>query len=184
MDQKSDDSTDDESEPKKPEGKTNATVTTEGPGATFITTATVKTEVTQAAKATKHLEEPTKIEDKAEVEEEEEEGPLELECPPLGLESLRVKDVQLRASSFQRRGLGPHRGRLNIQSGVEDGDIYDGGWCAQYRDKNQWLEVDALRPTRFTGVILQGRNSIWRSVQVKGHTRLSGPWEMSFCREE
>ncbi|XP_042274282.1 probable carboxypeptidase X1 isoform X1 [Thunnus maccoyii] len=94
-------------------------------------------------------------------EEEEEEGPLEFECPPLGLESLRVKDTQLRASSYKRRGLGPHRGRLNIQSGIEDGDIYDGAWCAQYRDKNQWFEVDALRPTRFTGVILQGRNSIW-----------------------
>ncbi|XP_035506112.1 probable carboxypeptidase X1 isoform X3 [Scophthalmus maximus] len=97
-------------------------------------------------------------------EEEEEEGPLELECPPLGLESLKVKDHQLRASSYKRRGLGPHRGRLNIQSGIEDGDIYDGGWCAQHRDKNQWLEVDAQRPTRFTGVILQGRSSIWRSV--------------------
>ncbi|XP_005726638.1 probable carboxypeptidase X1 isoform X1 [Pundamilia nyererei] len=83
------------------------------------------------------------------------------QCPPLGLESLKVKDTQLRASSYKRRGLGPHRGRLNIQSGIEDGDIYDGAWCAQYRDKKQWLEVDARRLTRFTGVILQGRNSIW-----------------------
>ncbi|XP_062331810.1 probable carboxypeptidase X1 isoform X2 [Osmerus eperlanus] len=83
------------------------------------------------------------------------------QCPPLGLESLRVKDSQLRASSFQRRGLGPHRGRLNIQSGIADGDIYDGAWCAQYEDKKQWLEVDAKKPTLFTGVILQGRNSIW-----------------------
>ncbi|XP_056239106.1 probable carboxypeptidase X1 isoform X1 [Seriola aureovittata] len=94
-------------------------------------------------------------------EEGEEEGPLELECPPLGLESLKVKDNQLKASSYKRRGLGPHRGRLNIQSGIEDGDIYDGAWCAQYRDQNQWLEVDARQQTRFTGVILQGRSSIW-----------------------
>lgn len=113
------------------------------------------------------------------------------ECPPLGLESLKVKDNQLRASSYKRRGLGPHRGRLNIQvaavtlttslsfllcflcvyvcvlvsqSGTEDGDIYDGAWCAQHKDQQQWLEVDARRPTRFTGVILQGRSSIWRSV--------------------
>ncbi|XP_028816055.1 probable carboxypeptidase X1 isoform X2 [Denticeps clupeoides] len=89
------------------------------------------------------------------------EEPPELECPPLGMESLRVKDDQIRASSYQRRGLGPHRGRLNIQSGIEDGDIYDGAWCAQYKDKKQWLQVDAGKPTRFTGVILQGRNSIW-----------------------
>lgn len=53
-----------------------------------------------------------------------------------------------------------------LQSGVEDGDIYDGAWCARHRDKNQWLEVDARRLTRFTGVVLQGRNSIWRSVRV------------------
>ncbi|XP_023265313.1 probable carboxypeptidase X1 [Seriola lalandi dorsalis] len=83
------------------------------------------------------------------------------QCPPLGLESLKVKDNQLKASSYKRRGLGPHRGRLNIQSGIEDGDIYDGAWCAQYRDQNQWLEVDAQQQTRFTGVILQGRSSIW-----------------------
>ncbi|XP_028271885.1 probable carboxypeptidase X1 isoform X2 [Parambassis ranga] len=90
-----------------------------------------------------------------------EEGPVEFECPPLGLESLKVKDNQLRASSYKRRGLGPHRGRLNIQSGIEDGDIYDGAWCAQVKDKKQWLEVDARHLTRFTGVILQGRSSIW-----------------------
>lgn len=111
------------------------------------------------------------------------------ECPPLGLESLRVKDSQLRASSYKRRGLGPHRGRLNIQvptppvhapqvrslvkspvlslqSGVEDGDIYDGAWCARHRDTQQWLEIDALRLTGFTGVVLQGRSSIWRSASI------------------
>ncbi|XP_007442689.1 probable carboxypeptidase X1 [Python bivittatus] len=83
------------------------------------------------------------------------------QCPPLGLESLRVRDSQLRASSFKRDGLGPHRGRLNIQSGIHDGDLYDGGWCAGYDDKDQWLEIDARRLTRFTGVITQGLNSIW-----------------------
>ncbi|XP_070612931.1 probable carboxypeptidase X1 [Erythrolamprus reginae] len=83
------------------------------------------------------------------------------ECPPLGLESLRVRDSQLRASSSQRDGLGPHRGRFNIQSGIHDGDLYDGGWCAGYNNKDQWLEIDARRLTRFTGVITQGLNSIW-----------------------
>ncbi|XP_062991292.1 probable carboxypeptidase X1 [Elgaria multicarinata webbii] len=83
------------------------------------------------------------------------------QCPPLGLESLRVRDSQLRASSIKRDGLGPHRGRLNIQSGINDGDFFDGGWCAGYQDKKQWLEIDARRMTRFTGVITQGLNSIW-----------------------
>ncbi|XP_060758703.1 probable carboxypeptidase X1 [Neoarius graeffei] len=91
----------------------------------------------------------------------EEGEPTKLECPPLGLESLRVKDAQLQASSYKRRGLGPHRGRLNIQSGIEDGDIYDGAWCALQENKKQWLQVDTLRATRFMGVIIQGRSSIW-----------------------
>uniref|UniRef100_A0A8B9JAD2 Probable carboxypeptidase X1 n=1 Tax=Astyanax mexicanus TaxID=7994 RepID=A0A8B9JAD2_ASTMX len=45
--------------------------------------------------------------------------------------------------------------------GIEDGDEYDGAWCAGVKDQQQWLQLDALRPTLFTGVILQGRNSIW-----------------------
>ncbi|KAF5924868.1 hypothetical protein HPG69_008540 [Diceros bicornis minor] len=83
-------------------------------------------------------------------------------CPPLGLESLRVTDNQLEASSSQSFGLGPHRGRLNIQSGLEDGDLYDGAWCAEEQDAEPWFQVDATHPTRFSGVITQGRNSIWR----------------------
>lgn len=54
-----------------------------------------------------------------------------------------------------------------FQSGIEDGDLYDGAWCADYKDRHQWLEVDALHLTLFTGVILQGRNSIWRSGSIK-----------------
>lgn len=53
-----------------------------------------------------------------------------------------------------------------FQSGIEDGDLYDGAWCAEYKDRHQWLEVDALHLTLFTGVILQGRNSIWRSGSI------------------
>nr|XP_004661522.1 probable carboxypeptidase X1 isoform X2 [Jaculus jaculus] len=86
----------------------------------------------------------------------------ELGCPPLGLESLRVSDSQLKASSSQSFGLGPHRGRLNIQSGLEDGDLYDGAWCAEQQDTEPWLEVDAKIPVRFSGIVTQGRNSVWR----------------------
>ncbi|KAM9378008.1 putative carboxypeptidase X1 [Phaethornis superciliosus] len=88
-------------------------------------------------------------------------APRDSPCPPLGLESLRVQDSQLRASSHQRYGLGAHRGRLNIQSGLYDGDLYDGGWCAGQEDTEQWLEVDAGGITNFTGVVTQGLNSIW-----------------------
>ncbi|XP_069832366.1 probable carboxypeptidase X1 isoform X2 [Dendropsophus ebraccatus] len=91
------------------------------------------------------------------------------ECPPLGLESLRVSDQQLRASSIKRYGLGSHRGRLNIQSGIYDDDFFDGAWCAGEENKNQWLEVDARRLTRFTGVITQGKNSIWTDDWVTSY---------------
>uniref|UniRef100_A0A8B9SFS6 Carboxypeptidase X, M14 family member 1 n=1 Tax=Apteryx owenii TaxID=8824 RepID=A0A8B9SFS6_APTOW len=103
-------------------------------------------------------------------------------CPPLGLESLRVLDSQLRSSSDKRYGLGAHRGRLNIQSGLYDGDFYDGGWCAGHEDKEQWLEIDARRLTNFTGVITQGLNSIWTydwvtsyKVQVSNDSRAWQP---------
>ncbi|GAB0187868.1 probable carboxypeptidase X1 [Grus japonensis] len=109
-------------------------------------------------------------------------APQEPQCPPLGLESLRVLDSQLRASSDKRYGLGAHRGRLNIQSGLYDGDFYDGGWCAGQEDTEQWLEVDARQLTNFTGVITQGLNSIWTydwvtsyKVQVSNDTRTWHP---------
>ncbi|KAM4049765.1 putative carboxypeptidase X1 isoform 2-T2 [Anomaloglossus baeobatrachus] len=91
------------------------------------------------------------------------------ECPPLGLESLRVSDHQLRASSIKRYGLGSHRGRLNIQSGIYDDDFFDGAWCAGEKSRNEWLEVDARRLTRFTGVITQGKNSIWTDDWVTSY---------------
>ena len=37
------------------------------------------------------------------------------ECPPMGLETLKIDDFQLHASTTKRYGLGAHRGRLNIQ---------------------------------------------------------------------
>ncbi|XP_036295249.1 inactive carboxypeptidase-like protein X2 [Pipistrellus kuhlii] len=90
-------------------------------------------------------------------------------CPPLGLESLKVTDFQLHASTAKRYGLGAHRGRLNIQAGVSENDFYDGAWCAGRNDAHQWIEVDARRLTRFTGVITQGRNSLWLSDWVTSY---------------
>ncbi|KAF6719357.1 Inactive carboxypeptidase-like protein X2 [Oryzias melastigma] len=88
------------------------------------------------------------------------------ECPPMGLESLKIDDFQLHASSTKRYGLGAHRGRLNIQAGLYEDDLYDGAWCAGRDDPLQWFEVDARRLTKFTGVITQGRNSLWSSDWV------------------
>ncbi|PNI81443.1 CPXM2 isoform 4 [Pan troglodytes] len=90
-------------------------------------------------------------------------------CPPLGLETLKITDFQLHASTVKRYGLGAHRGRLNIQAGINENDFYDGAWCAGRNDLQQWIEVDARRLTRFTGVITQGRNSLWLSDWVTSY---------------
>ncbi|XP_029466466.1 inactive carboxypeptidase-like protein X2 isoform X4 [Rhinatrema bivittatum] len=90
-------------------------------------------------------------------------------CPPLGLENLKVTDFQLHASTVKRYGLGAHRGRLNIQAGVNENDLHDGAWCAGRNDLHQWFEVDAQRLTKFTGVITQGRNSLWLSDWVTAY---------------
>uniref|UniRef100_A0A2I3SPY6 Adipocyte enhancer-binding protein 1 n=1 Tax=Pan troglodytes TaxID=9598 RepID=A0A2I3SPY6_PANTR len=80
-------------------------------------------------------------------------------CPPIGMESHRIEDNQIRASSMLRHGLGAQRGRLNMQTGATEDDYYDGAWCAEDDASTQWIEVDTRRTTRFTGVITQGRDS-------------------------
>ncbi|XP_053164464.1 inactive carboxypeptidase-like protein X2 isoform X5 [Hemicordylus capensis] len=90
-------------------------------------------------------------------------------CPPLGLETLKITDFQLHASTVKRYGLGAHRARLNIQAGINENDFYDGAWCAGRNDPYQWIEVDARRLTKFTGVITQGRNSLWLSDWVTSY---------------
>ncbi|KAL6096437.1 aebp1 [Pungitius sinensis] len=101
-----------------------------------------------------------------EWEEEEEERlkkisiPVELKkCPPLGLESHRVEDDQLLASSQSEHGLAAHRGRLNMQGSGNHGNLYGGAWCAESEEREHWFQVDARREVEFTGVITQGRNS-------------------------
>ncbi|XP_018554829.1 inactive carboxypeptidase-like protein X2 [Lates calcarifer] len=91
------------------------------------------------------------------------------ECPPMGLETLKIDDFQLHASTTKRYGLGAHRGRLNIQAGLYEDDLYDGAWCAGRDDPLQWFEVDARRLTKFTGVITQGRSSLWSSDWVTSY---------------
>ncbi|XP_036766131.2 adipocyte enhancer-binding protein 1 isoform X6 [Manis pentadactyla] len=82
-----------------------------------------------------------------------------VKCPPIGMESHRIEDNQIRASSMLRHGLGAQRGRLNMQAGATEDDYYDGAWCAEDDPQTQWIEVDTRRTTRFTGVITQGRDS-------------------------
>ncbi|KAM7368551.1 hypothetical protein PAMP_012883 [Pampus punctatissimus] len=99
-------------------------------------------------------------------EEEEEERLKQIsvpaepkKCPPLGLESHRVEDDQLLASSQSHHGFTAQRGRLNMQGSDNEDDLYGGAWCAEPEETNHWFEVDARREVEFSGVITQGRNS-------------------------
>ncbi|XP_075767180.1 adipocyte enhancer-binding protein 1 isoform X2 [Pelodiscus sinensis] len=80
-------------------------------------------------------------------------------CSPIGMESHRIEDDQILASSMLRHGLGAQRGRLNMQAGSNEDDFFDGAWCAEDDTRTHWIEVDTRRTTKFTGVITQGRDS-------------------------
>ncbi|XP_062927939.1 inactive carboxypeptidase-like protein X2 isoform X2 [Mobula hypostoma] len=73
---------------------------------------------------------------------------------PLKVEQRILQDLQ------------PQRPR----AGIFEDDYYDGAWCAGRNDYSQWFELDARRLTKFTGVITQGRNSLW-----------SSDWVTSYC---
>ncbi|XP_010876611.3 adipocyte enhancer-binding protein 1 isoform X2 [Esox lucius] len=116
-------------------------------------------------KARKEKEEKAKRLKKQWEEEEEERLkriPVQAKpkkCPPLGLESHRVDDDQLLASSQSHHGFAAQRGRLNMQSSGEEDGVYGGAWCAEPEEKIHWFEVDARKEVEFSGVIVQGRNS-------------------------
>ena len=83
----------------------------------------------------------------------------------MGMESGKILDKQITASSEWRANHAAHRGRLNFQEVVERGVARrSGSWSARKNDKNQWLQVDLLREESVvTSVATQGRNrnSLW-----------------------
>ncbi|XP_066449259.1 adipocyte enhancer-binding protein 1 [Eleutherodactylus coqui] len=121
------------------------------------TTSKEEREREEEEKKQKEKKKPPETWDSEEVEEPPKE---KKKCPPLGLESHRIEDEQMLASSMLRHGLHAQRGRLNMQAGTNEDDFFDGAWCAEDDGRSQWLEVDTRRSTLFTGVITQGRDSI------------------------
>lgn len=67
----------------------------------------------------------------------------------LGLQKSRIKNRQITASSTWP-GLYTWRARLHHAQ----------AWCARYNNHNQWLKFDFLRPTKVTGIALQGRSNV------------------------
>ncbi|XP_062816835.1 adipocyte enhancer-binding protein 1 isoform X1 [Anolis carolinensis] len=105
-----------------------------------------------------------------------------IKCPPIGMESHRIEDDQILSSSMLRHGLGAQRGRLNTQAGSNEDDYFDGAWCAEDDSRIQWLQVDTRRTTKFTGVIIQGRDSLIHDDFVTtfyvGFSNDSQNWQM------
>ena len=79
----------------------------------------------------------------------------------MGMESGKILDKQITASSEWDANHAAHQGRLNFQEVVEGGGASkSGSWSALKNDKNQWLQVDLLREESVvTSVATQGRNS-------------------------
>ena len=76
----------------------------------------------------------------------------------MGMESGKILNKQITASSEWNAHHAAHQGRLNFQEVVEGGK--SGSWSARENDKNQWLQVDLLREESVvTSVATQGRNS-------------------------
>ena len=77
------------------------------------------------------------------------------------MESGKILDKQITASSKRDAYHAAHQGRLNFQEVLNEGGAAkkSGSWSALRNDQNQWLQVDLLREESVvTSVATQGRN--------------------------
>ncbi|XP_028412252.1 uncharacterized protein LOC114535069 [Dendronephthya gigantea] len=73
----------------------------------------------------------------------------------LGMESRKIIDSQVSASSMHGFAYRPQLARLNIQ---EIPGVLAGGWCPRDHDTNPWFQVDFLVPTMVDRVDTQCRS--------------------------
>ncbi|XP_078346606.1 uncharacterized protein LOC144631897 [Oculina patagonica] len=77
-----------------------------------------------------------------------------IECAsPLGMENGKIPDSAIVASSRHNQWWGPERGRFNEK---QEGS-FGGGWISQYKDANQYLQIDLGKVTKVTRLATQGR---------------------------
>ena len=72
---------------------------------------------------------------------------------PLGMESRKITDGQITASTEYNSVHGATNGRLNFKAGGGK----TGAWSARTNDVHQWLQVDLGAKTEVTGIQIQGR---------------------------
>ncbi|XP_007531847.1 coagulation factor V [Erinaceus europaeus] len=86
---------------------------------------------------------------------------------PLGMESGKIENKQITASSFKKSWWGdywePSRARLNAQGRVN-------AWQAQANNNKQWLQIDLLTVKKITAIITQGCKSLSSEMYVKSYT--------------
>ncbi|XP_036129479.1 coagulation factor V isoform X1 [Molossus molossus] len=86
---------------------------------------------------------------------------------PLGMESGKIENTQITASSFKKSWWGgywePFRARLNAQGRVN-------AWQAEANNNKQWLQIDLLKTKKITGIVTQGCKSLSSEMFVKSYT--------------
>ncbi|XP_043341491.1 coagulation factor V [Cervus canadensis] len=86
---------------------------------------------------------------------------------PLGMESGKIEDKQITASSFKKSWWGnywqPFLARLNAQGRVN-------AWQAKANNNNQWLQIDLLKIKKITAIVTQGCKSLSSEMYVKSYT--------------
>ena len=75
---------------------------------------------------------------------------------PLGMESRKITDGQITASTEFNAARGATNGRLNFKAGGGK----TGAWSALRNDVHQWLEVGLGAKTEVTGIQIQGRQDV------------------------
>ena len=76
----------------------------------------------------------------------------------LGLETGRILDQQITASSSRDKNASPARARLLSVLAAASGRT--GAWSAKTNDQSQWLQVDFGRNVKITKVATQGRQDV------------------------
>ena len=69
---------------------------------------------------------------------------------PLGMESKKIPDYRIRASSVWNAYHAASNARLNFRH-------KSGSWSSRRNDRNQWLQVDFKYKATITDIITQGR---------------------------
>ncbi|XP_006872716.1 PREDICTED: coagulation factor V [Chrysochloris asiatica] len=85
---------------------------------------------------------------------------------PLGMESGKIENKQITASSFKKSWWGdywePSYARLNAQGRVN-------AWQAKANNMKQWLQIDLLKIKKITAIVTQGCKSLSSEMYVKSY---------------